>query len=135
MSGTEDEWNRVTKLLIDAIPRIEPGGVKSDMYALAVLRGEDHGINFGVIGNGRTVQSGFFYVKGTHRKVNCEQMLQTKAVHMAHSQVHAAVNDGSYPLEIREDDKTGTHRRAEASKAFLDDFRAQCIYKIRKLHY
>jgi len=134
MSGSEDEWNRVSKLLIDAIPRIEEGGVQSDMYALAVLRQENNaGITFGVIGNGRTVQSGFFYVKGTNRKVNCEQMLQTMAVHMAHSQVHAAVIDGSYPLEMREDDKTGTHRRARASKAFLDDFRAQCIYKIRHM--
>jgi len=128
MSGTEDEWNRVSKLLIDAIPRIEEGGVKSDMYALAVLNRENSaGIIFSNGGPGDVVQSGFFYIKDSPRKVNCEQMLKTLVVHMAHSRVHAAVLDGTYPLEIQESDPHGTHRRAEASNVFLNDFRSQCI--------
>jgi len=122
LSGTKDEWNRVSKLVLDAIPRIEEGGVMSDMYALNVLRNED---NAGILfDEGNRVNSGFLY--DAPRTVNCEKAEEVLAVHMAHSSVHGAVDSGLYPLEITTSDPTGTTRRAEASKVFLDDFRAQC---------
>jgi len=122
MSGSQDEWNRVSKLVIDAIPRIKEGEVMSDMYALLTLRNEnDAGIIFD---EGQRVNRGFLYE--APRKVNCEKAKNIYAVHMAHSQVHAAVDSGLYPLEVTESDPMGTTRRAEASKVFLDDFRAQC---------
>ena len=97
------------------------------MHALAVLKKEnDAGIIFGQDNPGEFVHSGFSYVAGSPRKVNCEQMINTLANHMAHSRIDASVQDGSYPLEIKNDDPHGTRRRAEASKVFLGDIRAQC---------
>jgi len=129
MSGSQDEWNRVSKLVIDAIPRIEEGGVMSDMYALMILKNEDDaGIIFD---EGQRVGNGFLYE--APRKVNCEKAKNIYAVHMAHSLVHAAVDSGLYPLEVTESDPMGTTRRAEAAKVFLDDFRVQC--DVDKTHF
>jgi len=127
MSGSEDEWNRVSKLVIDAIPRIGKKWIKSDMHAFNVLK-EEH--NTGIIFKqglpGEIVQPGFVYRKGSPRQVPCKKVVQILAVHMAHATVHASVLDGTYPLEVREDDPNGVERRTEASKVFLDDVRSQC---------
>jgi len=127
LSGSEDEWKRVSKLVVDAISRIEEGKVVSDMMAFNVLKKEDTaGIIFQLNVPGETVRDGFLYLDGVSQKVDCDNAKETLAVHMSHSSVHAAVVGGSYPLEFLDSDPHGTFRRAEAAKIFLDDLRSQC---------
>jgi len=122
ISGTAEEWDRVTHLLLDAIPRI-PGSYVSDMHAFNVLLKDGrHGIIF--MEPRFNVQHGFQY--RSFREVDCEKMSVGRAIHFSHSEVSQSVQSGLYPLEYDGKDPHGTNRRAEAIQTFLDDWRNQC---------
>jgi len=124
MSGSAVEWDRVSKLLIDAIPRVAENIVTSDMHAFDVLQKEG---SAGVIFMKpyiRYVQEGFIY--DSPRVVNCHKMSIVRAVHISHALSHQAIRDGLYPIEVEEDDPVGNRNRGAASKVFLDDWRNQC---------
>lgn len=124
MSGTAAEWNRVSKLLIDAIPRVTEDVVTSDMHAFNVLRKEDSADVVFMTPYINYVEEGFIY--DSPRVVNCQKMSTVRAVHISHALTHQAILDGLYPLEVEEDDPVGKDHRGEASKVFLDDWRNQC---------
>jgi len=124
MSGTAAEWNRVARLVIDAIPRVAEDVVTSDMHAFNVLRKEDSADVIFMTPYINYVQEGFIY--DSPRVVNCQKMSTVRAVHISHALTHQAILDGLYPLEPDENDPVGKDHRAEASKVFLDDWRNQC---------
>ena len=129
LSGSADEWIRVTKELVDAIPRInDKAPVKSDMYALLQLRGEkNHSIHF--LDPDANVARGYLYVKsntsqGDEWKVACEEMKSTRAAHLSHHATHLALEQGSLPIEGK---RNAMYRRGEAAKAFMKQWRDQCL--------
>jgi len=121
MSGSSDEWDRVSRLLIDAIPRVE-GTIITVMHALEVLKQENANVIF--MEPDSNVQDGFVY--DSPRKVNCDKMSSGKAIQIAISHTHSAVDEGLYPLDVEKDDPHGYNHHAEAAKLFLDDWRNQC---------
>jgi len=124
MSGTAVEWDRVSKLLIDAIPRVAKDIVTSDMHAFNVLREEGSADVIFMMPYIKYVQEGFVY--DSPHVVNCQKMLPVRAVHISHALSHQAIRDSLYPIEVEEDDPVGNRNRAAASKVFLDDWRNQC---------
>jgi len=128
MSGSEGEWDRVSKIITDVIPGIKVG-FRNDLYAFNILKTEH---NDGVIFNGdllgKLILRGFAYIQGEQRKVDCAVIDQTIAVHMDNSAVHASKVDGSYPIEIREDDPNRSGD-AEACRVFFADVQSQCGIK------
>jgi len=128
MSGTEEEWNRVFKLLIDAIPRINDGPDAknkrpSDMHAFEVLHREKNGsIIFSRYD--AAVHDGYIY-KSPH-KVDCKK-LSGRAVHLSHAYTAQAIKDGLFPVEVDDgvDEPTGV-MRAQGAKLFLNEWKFQC---------
>jgi len=123
VSGTAEEWDRVSKLLIDAIPRVEYD-VKSDMHALDVLRQEKEKHDIIFMTPKFNVLHGFQYK--SFRKVNCEAMSIGRAIHFSHYTTDLSVRAGLYPLKKDEKDPHGSRRRGKAIRTFLDDWRDQC---------
>ena len=86
MSGTAEEWDRVSKLIIDAIPRIVdlPGvdkNIVTDMHAFYVLHLENNdSISF--VPFHEEVQDGYLY--NSPHEVNCAQMVIGRVVHLSH---------------------------------------------------
>jgi len=123
MSGTEKEWMRVTKLLVDAIPRI-PARVKSDMHAFLVLKDEKkHKVNF------RNAMGPVFPYKNklyaeVPRELDCKQMEEGRAVHISHSYVKRAHARKMFPLKINSVE--AMLHRGEAARVFMADWNEQC---------
>jgi len=123
MSGRSDEWTRVAMMLVDAIPRAN--GMKTEMMALEKVKDEGNsGIHFESMYN---VQIGLVY-ENKHR-VNCEKM-KGRAVHMAHPYVKKAFDKQLFPIEITGPGPAKDYR-AQAVKAFMDDWRYQCLSHTR----
>jgi len=128
MSGTEEEWNRVFKLLIDAIPRINnrPDTEEkklSDMHAFEVLHREKNG---SIIFRPYDVDVHDGYIYESPHKVNCRKM-SGRAVHLSHAYTAKALKDGTFPIEVAEDiDEPTGEMRAQGAKAFLNEWRYQC---------
>ena len=126
MSGTADEWLRVTKLLIDALKedRVE-NEFKTDMYTFLQLRtegggGERHDIIFNYPWH--NVLHGFIYRK--NREVDCDKMHKARAVHLSHYWTDRAFNERLFPLEVEGNDYT--RKRGRAARVFLSDWEEQC---------
>lgn len=122
MSGTTDEWNRVFKLLIDAMPRsiYKP---LSDMHAFEVLyREKNDSINFR-LGAGAVVNG---YIYEAPHKVDCARMFG-RAGHFAHAYTATAIEDGTFPIEVAEGTTGPTgEMRAQGAKVFLNEWKSQC---------
>ena len=85
MPGTSEEWNRVSKLIIDAIPRIDKlpraeEHIVSDMHALYVLHLENND-SIAFVPFDMSMQS---YLYDSLRHVNCEKMSTASAAHLSH---------------------------------------------------
>lgn len=125
MSGSEEEWTRVAKLVLDAIPRI-PGKMNTDMYAFEQLHveeskeGKDYGILF--LRPWYHLKANFNYL--SPRKVDCEAMKVGRAVHLSHAASDAAVKNNIFPVTF--EGRVG-HHRSEAARIFLEDWREQCL--------
>lgn len=128
MSGTQDEWTRVTKLLLDAIPRAqEQFGLPSDMNTFLVIREEgDHDIEFGVPYH--NIRPGYHYKEP--RKVDCDAMRAGRAIHFSHQKTHEAFAQGLFPIDLEPNAKPSKDHRAEGSLIFMDDWRNQCQNEI-----
>lgn len=116
VSGSQDEWLRVTKLLVDAIPRTdEKYGYPTDMRALRELLEEgNHDIAFQYDMRGK-----FEYTD--RRKVDCEVMRSGRAIHLSHSAMGTAKAMGLL--------RAGHHSindRAKCVSDFMEDWRDQC---------
>jgi len=123
LSGSENEWTRVSRLLMDAVHRVEVEPA-SDMHTFELIRGdENHGVDY----RERTanLKEGFVYLAA--RTVDCEAMAVGRAIHIAHRYTIHAFQKGLFPFQ----DEVSTvdqafQRRAEAIKVFLNDWRQQC---------
>lgn len=116
VSGSQDEWLRVTKLLVDAIPRAgEKYGYPTDMRALHELMDDgNHDIVF------QSDMKGI-YVYTARRKVDCEAMRSGRAIHLSHSASKLAQSMGLL--------RPGHHLsndRAQSVSDFMEDWRDQC---------
>jgi len=119
LSGSADEWTRVSRLIIDTIPIME--GRKSELRFLAKLLNEgDSNVQFMPMTN---VQIGLVY-KAPHQ-VDCKKMGIGRAVHMAHSYVAHSFAKQLYPIELPGPGPAHDYR-ADAIKVFLKDWRHQC---------
>jgi len=122
MSGTTDEWNRVFKLLIDAMPRsiYKP---LSDMHAFEVLhREKNDSIDFR-LGEGAVVNG---YIYEAPHKVNCAKS-SGRAGHFAHAYTAKAIEDGTFPIEVAKGTTGPTgEMRAQGAKVFLNEWKFQC---------
>jgi len=120
LSGSAEEWTRVSRILLNTIPRMEKGR-KSEMLVLAKLKNEgDNNVQFMPMTN---VQIGLVY-KNPHQ-VDCKKMGMGRAVHMAHIYVAHSFAKQLYPIEITGPGPAQDYR-ADAVKAFLKDWREQC---------
>lgn len=81
-----------------SVPNIGSDHIKSDMHAFKELRedGIDHNINFLYKGE---VLNGFFYTEP--RKVDCEIIKISRAIHFSHYGTHEAIEKGVFPAMAR----------------------------------
>ena len=123
MSGSAEEWKRVTKMVIDAIDHIPEDTPKTDMFAFReVSRQDDNGIQFlrPDIPDPE-IRRGYDYI--SPHEVNCDAMKFARAVHLSHSKSAAAFNDGLYPIEI---ENAREQYRSDASRVYLREWKEQC---------
>ena len=147
VSASQSEWERVSRLLLDAIPTHD--GLITDMYMLESIRlsnikngnnnnkhgdDEDAGISF--VPMRKEVQQGFPYKRivntgvGKRRRiVNCEIVKRTKAMHFSHDSTAKAVGRGKFPLEGISKVNPAVERRGRAALEFLRDWKEQCWKK------
>lgn len=128
MSGSKEEWMRVTNLLIEAIPQArEKFGLPSDMNAFLVIRNEgNHDIDFGVPYH--NIRPGYHYKEP--RVVDCSAMKIGRAIHFSHQKTHQAFALGLFPVDLPKDAKPSSNHRAEGSSIFMNDWREQCKNEI-----
>ena len=115
--GSQDEWLRVTKLLVDAIPKAgELYDLQTDMMAFMVLRKKgNQNIHFEY-----DVLQDYEY-RGA-RQIDCEKMRFGRAIHFSHKATHEAfekdvfISSSHYVSPIR----------AERVSDFMNDWREQC---------
>lgn len=122
LSGSEDEWTRVSRLLMDAVPRVEVEP-KSDMHTFELIRGdENHGVDYreGEI----NLREGFVYLAS--RTVDCEAMAVGRAIHIAHRYTIRAFQKGLFPIVGVSTVNEAFAQRADGIKVFMDDWRKQC---------
>lgn len=123
LPGSNSEWNRAAKLIIEYFPKTK--GLKSDMMVWMTVRESQkdaHNIHF--IPSPENMAKGFRYQ--SPRKIHCKALDQIRAVHISHKQTHDAYVAGNFPL-AREDYKGRPEdNRAEAVKVYMNDYREQC---------
>ena len=120
LSGSDAEWNKVSKLVIDAIGVIPEGVPKSDMFAFREVRNQgDNRVIF--LTPGTALRAGYDYEEP--HKINCAAMKYARAVHLSHSESASAFNDGLYPIEIPNERE---QYRGDASKVYLKEWNDQC---------
>lgn len=124
ISAKPGEWTRIAMLLVDAIPRTK-NKVKSDMYSLLTLReeqddGQKHGIVF--LPPSWNVKAKFQYL--APHKIDCRDMAIGRAIHFSHSAVDGMYRKGVASVDTKDPFKDGY--RAEAARAFMEEWRDQC---------
>ena len=86
------------------VPRIKSRFIKSDMHAFLEIHEEeeeenhDHNIHYAQYREG-VVLEGFLYTEP--RKVNCDIIKMSRALHFSHSSTHDAVEKGLFPAMVR----------------------------------
>jgi len=123
LSGSANEWTRVSRLLMDAVHRVEIEP-KSDMHTFELIRGdENHGVDY----RERTANLREGFVYQSPRTVDCDAMAVGRAIHIAHRYTIHAFQKGLFPFqdEVNNYDEA-FQRRAEAIKVFMDDWKKQC---------
>jgi len=128
VSGSEEEWNRVSKLLVEAIPRV-PYKLKSDMHSFVQLKDEkEHNIEFRSARE--NIREGFPYkskLEYLHpREVDCKIMSKGRAIHMSHRYTHEAFKEGLLPLIQVKGYQDAVRKRGQCARIFLNDWRDQC---------
>lgn len=127
IAASAEEWERVGKLLVEAIPRIE-NDVKSDMYALLTLREEqldekeDYNIEF--LMPSWNVKMWFMYIEP--EKVDCRDMGIGRAIHFSHSAMARAYKKTPSEFPVEAPWPLHSEHRAAAARAFMEQWREQC---------
>ena len=131
MSGSVEEWDRVSKLLLDAMQ--VQGGQVTDQYVLQSLIFNDESSNtvgiFYEIGSHipRPTENGFPYISGGARgDIDCEAIEYARAFHVSHRLAKLAADKYMYPLEGDFRGNGAIQHRAEATKMFLKQYSEQC---------
>jgi len=129
VSGTADEWSRVSKKLIEVMPKVEMD-IKSDMHAFVVVKkeGSKNQVDFR---NARlNLREGFVYKKAfspdVPREVDCKAMAIGRAVHLAHRYTYESLERGMFPLPDVKSPYEAIVHRGEAARIFMADWRQQC---------
>jgi len=123
LSGSKEEWTRVSRLLMDAVHRVEVEP-KSDMHTFEVIKGDNNnGIDFRE--RSLNLREGFVYDKP--RTVDCNAMMVGRAIHIAHRYTIHAFQKGLFPFQLEVNTvNEAFQRRAEATRVFMNDWREQC---------
>jgi len=131
VSGNADEWSRIAQELIKYLPQVKEE-IKSDMHAFQVIREHAKKIQVDFRGRKANIKEGFLYKKAINfnsdspREVDCEAMAIGRAVHFAHLYTAEALERGMFPLPNVTNYREATHRRGEAARIFMADWRSQC---------
>lgn len=121
LSGSAEEWTRVSRLIIDTIPKID--GRKSELRVLEALKDDGVDNNNMKFMDEFNVQIGFVY-KSPHL-VDCEKMGRGRAIHMANNYIERSFRKKLFPIKITGPGPARDYR-AKAIKKFLGDWRKQC---------
>lgn len=127
IAASAEEWERVAKLLVEAIPRIE-NNVKSDMYALLTLKKEqneekeDYNIDFML--PSWNVKSWLMYLEP--EKVHCVEMGIGRAIHFSHYAMATAYKKTPSEFPVEAPWPLHSMHRAAAARAFMEQWRDQC---------
>jgi len=128
MSGRADEWTRVAKLLVEAMPRTKEN-LKSDMHTFQRLKEEGtHGIDFRPLK--LSMRRGFLYKNALSsdslREVDCDTMAGGVAIHFAHRYTRESYIKGMFPLHTVNGYNQALRSRGKAARVFMADWRDQC---------
>lgn len=126
ISASEEEWTRVSKLIVEQIP-VSRENFKSDMYMLLELYrgGAAYDIDFKEAGS-TFVSEPDQVVKKRH-VINCEHMNDAFAIHFSHSHIKKLYLLGAHPLDISNQTMAGLpENRRKAIKVIMNDYRDQC---------
>jgi len=128
LSGSQEEWNRVSKLLVEMLPRV-PYQLKSDMHSFAQLKDEGkYKIDFRIARE--NIREGFPYkskLEYLHpRKVDCKIMSKGRAIHMSHRYTRESFNKKLFPLIQIKSYEQAVRKRGKSARIFLNDWRDQC---------
>jgi len=120
ISATADEWAKVASLMVDTIPRSEQW-LKSDMYILYDLKLEgNHEIEFKLPSYNVHAFIGYKALG----VVDCHMLAVGRATHISHYAEAKLKEHKMYPEKAKE--FPPKERRAQVSRIFMDDWRAQC---------
>ena len=128
ISASEEEWTRVSKLLVEQIS-ISDENFKSDMRMLRDLYINENFLNaYGGVPydiDFKGWKSTFVLqpeeaVKERH-VINCERMNKAFAIHFSHVHMVKLYRRGAHPLDINE-----IKNRGKAIKVIMDEYRDQC---------
>eukprot|EP00551_Chaetoceros_affinis_P007855 CAMPEP_0203673758 /NCGR_PEP_ID=MMETSP0090-20130426/13674_1 /ASSEMBLY_ACC=CAM_ASM_001088 /TAXON_ID=426623 /ORGANISM="Chaetoceros affinis, Strain CCMP159" /LENGTH=351 /DNA_ID=CAMNT_0050539475 /DNA_START=65 /DNA_END=1120 /DNA_ORIENTATION=+ len=123
--ASNSEWDRVVKLLMEGIGPFE--GHLSDMYVfkemVEVTVRSDVGLVYPPDGKGALVNRLGFEVYDTNGNLDCETLIQQKAIHFSHFRTSEAYRLGVFP--IKEGDPS--QNRGLAADVFMRDFKQQCL--------
>ena len=125
VSGNQDEWLRVTKLLVEAIPKAgETYGLMTDMMAFFVLRDEGHyHIHF-------DYEMIKIYAYKEAKTVDCEAMCFGRAIHFSHKATDEAFHRGYFSTSSGTEEYVLPTGRAARISEFMEEWREQCQTEI-----
>ena len=122
LSGSEQEWNRMSSLMIKTIPVHK--GLFSDMYILDTIRhSKDIQDLTTFIHPNEAVVQGFLYDR--EKKVDCEHLNGIKAIHLSHESTDAAFQHGKFPIDVA-NLQDALENRGSAAEIYLADWENQC---------
>lgn len=128
IAASAEEWERVGKLLVEAIPRMIEHNIKSDMHALDTLKNEqleekeDYNIDFKM--PPYNVKGWLLYLEPG--KVNCREMGIGRAIHFSHHAMATAYKKTPSEFPVEAPWPLHSIHRAAAARAFMEQWREQC---------
>jgi len=129
VSGTADNWSRIAHKLIEVQPQVKEK-IRSDMHAFRIIRDRRGLYHVDIRARGANMKTGFLYKKAFSsdlpREVDCEAMAIGRAVHLAHLYTSESLERGMFPVPNVTTYKEAIHRRGEAARIFMADWRDQC---------
>ncbi len=122
ISATADEWLRVSKLMVENIPKTKQLP-PSDMAMLIDLKEEGgHDIVWEHIPD--NIRKPIEIYKDTIAKIDCEKMAIGRAIHFSHHGFHLLYNENKFPFNANY--PLSTTDKSIAAKLILDAWKNQC---------
>ncbi len=132
MYASKEEWNRVTELLIESIPKYNRKDVLSDMNVFKRMVTITHAGRVGILfpPDSFVNRMGFgVYQRDEtqHNKkvliLDCETLKQSKAIHFSHVRTKEAHERGVFPMMVA----NPVQWRGKAAEIFMKDYEEQCL--------